>query len=134
MQIKMIVDCKTVLGEGPLWDVEQQKLYWLDVYDPRIFRADENGNGVETWDMPEKVGSIALRKDDSAILALASGFYFFDFKTGRIALMERLNHKLDTVRLNDGKVDHRGRFLSGGIEIVEKQAASCSTASAPTTR
>src|SRR5439155_287644 len=30
MRIEVLVDVKTILGEGPLWDVEEQRLYWLD--------------------------------------------------------------------------------------------------------
>ena len=28
MRIEVLVDVKTTLGEGPLWDVEEQRLYW----------------------------------------------------------------------------------------------------------
>ena len=28
MKIEVLVDVKTTLGEGPLWDVEEQRLYW----------------------------------------------------------------------------------------------------------
>jgi sugar lactone lactonase YvrE len=30
MKIEVLVDVKTTLGEGPLWDVEEQRLYWVD--------------------------------------------------------------------------------------------------------
>lgn len=30
MRIDVLVDVKTTLGEGPLWDIEQQRLYWID--------------------------------------------------------------------------------------------------------
>lgn len=124
MQIKAIVDCKTVLGEGPLWDTREQKLYWIDSYGAKIFRSDENGGGVESWDVPAKIGSLALRAGGGAILSLADGFYLFDFETGKAELMHSVKHKADTVRINDGKVDQRGRFVSGSIEITETAAAA----------
>ncbi|MEJ5903006.1 SMP-30/gluconolactonase/LRE family protein [Ochrobactrum teleogrylli] len=122
MEIKAIVDCKTILGEGPLWDVGEQKLYWIDSYGAKIFRSDENGSGVESWDVPQKIGSLALREQGGAILSLADGFYTFDFTTGAISLIQNVKHKASTVRMNDGKVDARGRFVSGSIEITEKGA------------
>jgi sugar lactone lactonase YvrE len=122
MDIKAIVDCKTILGEGPLWDTREQKLYWIDSYGAKIFRSDENGAGVEVWDVPQKIGSLALREEGGAILSLADGFYLFDFSTGKTELMHRVAHKAPTVRINDGKVDQRGRFVSGSIEITEKGA------------
>ena len=30
MRIDVLVDVKTTLGEGPLWDIEQRRLYWID--------------------------------------------------------------------------------------------------------
>ena len=38
--IDVVVDLKTTLGEGPLWDQEQQLLYWIDSADGRIFSLD----------------------------------------------------------------------------------------------
>lgn len=120
MEIKAIVDCKTILGEGPLWDVREQKLYWIDSYGSRIFRADENGNGVENWEVPEKIGALALRETGGAVLSLANGFYLFDFATGKAELVQRLAHKGPTVRLNDGKVDRKGRFIAGSMDVTEE--------------
>lgn len=122
MEIKAIVDCKTILGEGPLWDMREQKLYWIDSYGAKIFRCDENGEGVESWDVPQKIGSMALREQGGAILSLADGFYLFDFDRGKAELLHRVEHKAPSVRINDGKVDQRGRFVSGSIETTEKGA------------
>lgn len=124
MEIKAIVDCQTILGEGPLWDTREQKLYWIDSYGAKIFRADENGDGVEVWDLPQKIGSLALREQGGAILALVDGFYLFDFDTGKAELLHAIRHKAETVRINDGKVDQRGRFVSGSIETTETSAAA----------
>lgn len=124
MEIKAIVDCQTILGEGPLWDVREQKLYWIDSYGAKIFRADENGGGVEVWDVPQKIGSLALRERGGAILSLVDGFYLFDFETGEVELLHAVEHKAETVRINDGKVDQRGRFVSGSIEITETSPAA----------
>ena len=32
MKIDVVVDVKTTLGEGPLWGVEQERLYWIDSF------------------------------------------------------------------------------------------------------
>ena len=124
MDIKAIVDCQTILGEGPLWDVREQKLYWIDSYGMKIFRANEDGSETECWDVPQKIGSLALRQSGGALLSLADGFHLFSFETGNTELLERVEHKADTVRMNDGKVDQRGRFVSGSIEITETSAAA----------
>src|SRR5690606_11706358 len=43
----------------------------------------------------------------------------FDFETGKAELLHRVAHKTGTVRMNDGKVDQRGRFVSGSLETTE---------------
>lgn len=32
MRIEVLVDVKTTLGEGPLWDAEPERLYWIDSF------------------------------------------------------------------------------------------------------
>src|SRR5271170_3892013 len=105
MEVKAIVDCKTLLGEGPLWDVQEQRIYWIDSRGKKIFRARADGSEVETWDVPSEIGSLALRRQGGAVLALRTGVHLFDFATGESQLLiDPESDKPDT-RLNDGKVD-----------------------------
>ena len=88
MRIEVVLDVKTTLGEGPLWDVDQQRLYWIDSFDGRVFRSTADGRELRCWDVPQKIGSMALRKDgEGAILSLERGFYTLDFKTGEVTLI-----------------------------------------------
>lgn len=122
MKIEAIVDCNTILGEGPLWDVAEQRLYWIDSYGQKIFRANASGGEVESWDVPQKIGSMALRKDGGAILSLADGFYLFDFESGASTLIGTVERAGPNIRINDGKVDKRGRYVSGSMDITEASA------------
>ena len=110
MEIRAIADCKTSLGEGPLWDVQEQKIYWLDSLGNKVFRANADGSRMEKWDLPQKVGSMALRKKGGAILCLQTGLHSFDFNSGEAALLFDPEPDKPTNRLNDGKVDRRGRL------------------------
>jgi L-arabinonolactonase len=116
MQIDVLVDVKTVAGEGPAWDVQEQRLYWIDVFGCRVFRCTADGREVRAWDVPEPIGSLALRRRGGAVVSLASGFHFLDFETGDVQLI--VNPELDQPnnRLNDGKVDSRGRFVVGSTD------------------
>ena len=57
MRIEVVVDVKTTLGEGPVWDVEQQRLYWIDSFDGRILRCTGDGRELRAWDVGQKIGS-----------------------------------------------------------------------------
>lgn len=119
MKIEVLVDCKTTLGEGPLWDVDEQRLYWIDSFDGRVFRCTADGGEVRAWDVPEKIGSMALRRSGGAVVSLANGFHFLDFKTGDVELIHDPEPGLDKNRINDGKVDKRGRFVAGSMDTME---------------
>ena len=124
MRIEVVLDVKTTLGEGPLWDVDQQRLYWIDSFDGRVFRSTADGRELRCWDVPQKIGSMALRKDgEGAILSLERGFYALDFKTGEVTLIHNPEPNLPRNRINDGKVDRRGRFFAGSMDTMEENAS-----------
>lgn len=121
MKIDILLDIKTTLGEGPLWDVEQQRFYFIDSLDGRVFRCTDKGNELRAWDVPGKIGSMALRKDgNGAIVALDSGFYALDFATGDCDLIHDPEPDKPANRINDGKVDRRGRFFAGSMDTMEE--------------
>jgi len=121
MRIEIVADVKPTLGEGPLWDVDQERLYWIDSFDGRVFRATADGGELRAWDVPAKIGSMALRRDgEGAIVALANGFHTLDFRDGEVALFHDPEPGRDANRLNDGKVDKRGRFICGSMDTMEE--------------
>jgi L-arabinonolactonase len=120
VQIDIVLDVKTLLGEGPLWDVDQQRLYWIDSLGPRVFRATADGGELRSWLVPAPIGSMALTRDgDGAVTALASGVHLLDFATGETSLVVDPEGDVPVNRLNDGKVDRRGRFLFGSMNTSE---------------
>jgi sugar lactone lactonase YvrE len=120
MQIEVLVDVKTTLGEGPLWDVDEQRLYWIDSFDGRVFRCTADGRELRSWDVPQKIGSMALRRQGGAVLSLQRGFHFLDFKTGDVDLIVDPEPDKPNNRINDGKVDKRGRFVAGSMDTMEE--------------
>ena len=118
VDIKVIVPCKNTLGEGPLWDVHEQRLYWVDGLEKEIWRCAPDGSDVRRWRVPSIVGSMALRRGGGAVLALENGFHLFDFETGEAELICDPEPELPRTRLNDGKVDRRGRFIAGSLDMA----------------
>ena len=74
---------------------------------------------VRTWPVPADIGSMALRQDGGAVMALSDGFYTFDFDVGQAALIAKVDQTEPRTRLNDGKADRRGRFFAGGMDVEE---------------
>jgi len=120
LRIELIVDAHASLGEGPLWDVDEQRLYWIDSLAPAVHVCDTNGGSRRTWPLPEPIGSLALRrKGDGAVLALQSGFHFLDFASGAVVRIAEPDPGKPRIRMNDGKVDRRGRFVAGYMDTHE---------------
>jgi L-arabinonolactonase len=125
MRIEIVVDVKTTLGEGPVWDVDQQRLYWIDSFDGRILRCTDDGRELRAWDVGQKIGSMALRKNgDAAIVALQNGLYNLDLPTGDLQLIVDPEPGRPNNRLNDGKVDRQGRFIFGSMDTQEDEASA----------
>ena len=125
VKIECILECENHLGEGPVWDVEEGRLYWVDgtgrrVGKPAIWRMDPKTGKVENWKLEKDIGALALRKNGGAVMALADGFYFFDFDTGKEELIIEIEADQPRSRLNDGKCDRRGRFFAGGMDDKEE--------------
>ena len=64
----MLLDCKNELGECPLWDERDQKLYWVDINGCLLqWLCFKSGEYVKV-ELPEKVGSFALTQSGKKLL------------------------------------------------------------------
>jgi L-arabinonolactonase len=61
-RIELLVDVRNDLGEGPLWDVDEQRLYWIDSHGKSVHRCDARGQDQRSWRVPEHIGSLCLRE------------------------------------------------------------------------
>lgn len=120
LRIELIVDTRAALGEGPLWDVQEQMLYWVDSYAPAVHRCDLSGRNRCSWPLPEAVGSMALRESGGALVSLKSGFHALDFATGKVTSIVDPDPGKPRIRMNDGKVDRRGRFVAGYMDTEDR--------------
>ena len=124
-RIECVLQCRNHLGEGPVWDVETGVLWWLDgtgrrVGNPSIWRLEPRTGRVDNWSLDHDVGALAVRENGKLVMALDQGFYFFDPATGELELIELVEADQRRSRLNDGKVDRRGRFIAGGMDDKEE--------------
>jgi len=115
VEIARLGEHRDDLGEGPLWDVAEQALYWVDSLACVLHRLDPASGARRDWLVPGMVGSLALRQAGGAVLALQSGFHLFDFATGIATPLMDPEAGDQRTRLNDGKVDRQGRFLCGSM-------------------
>ena len=120
LRIELLIDAGNQLGEGPLWDVGEQRLYWVDSYGNVVCRCDARGGERRSWPVPDHIGSMCLREQGGAVVALRSGFQFLDLESGEVTLIGDPEAGLLRTRLNDGKVDRQGRFVAGAMDYEER--------------
>lgn len=118
--IDIIAGLGNKLGESPIWDVQTERLYWVDGVGGIIFRATACGREIMSWRLPSRIGSIALREGGGAIVAMADGLHAFDFDSGNLTFLVDPEPNLPGNCLNDGKVDRQGRFVFGSMDQAEK--------------
>ena len=126
MQIRPLDDTRCFLAESPVWDVEEQALYWIDGLDPMLYRHDWASRTTRQWKLPATgVGSLAVRRGGGLLLAMDQGLYGFDTASGTVSPISEPFAGQPRVRFNDGKVDRAGRFIVGGMDGgVDQGAAS----------
>jgi L-arabinonolactonase len=113
IETRLIVDANNHLGEGPLWDVKEQRLYWIDSTAAEISSCRADGSDIKRYFVPRHIGSMALREQGGAVVALANGLHFYDFDAQTVKLIADPESDDTETRFNDGKVDRRGRFIAG---------------------
>ena len=119
MDVTCVLPAGALLGEGALWDVTEQALYWVDIKGRRVHRFDPRRGQDRHWSVAEDLGSLAVRASGGLVLALRSGFHFFDTETGRTTLAVAPEPERGENRFNDGKTDRQGRFWAGSMHDPE---------------
>lgn len=113
MQVEQLDVPLCQVGEGPVWDVAEQALYYIDILEQKVFRWDPEMGELKQWAVPAMIGSMALREQGGAIVALVDGIHTLDFETGEVAPFALLDPANPDIQLADGKVDRAGRFVFG---------------------
>jgi len=122
-QVRCAVDTRCILGEGPVWDPIVGQLWWIDIKAPAIHRFNPRDGTHDHWPAPDVVGALALRREGGLLLALKSGFAFYDPDQATLTPVGDPEPHLPGNRLNDGKCDPLGRFWAGTMDDSETAAS-----------
>ena len=127
-------DGRAVLGEGPVWDAEQQRLVWLDILPGLVHRFDPDTGGDDVFGVGKPVGSAGLRRGGGLVLAVEDGFALLDPGWQRLDQVAVVEHPGPRARFNEGKCDPAGRFLAGTMAYDETPGPARCTGWARTSR
>jgi len=115
------------LGEGPQWNVREQRLYWVDAFAPAIRRLDPADGSVQSFALADDIGSFVFCTDGSLVGGTRAGFQRIRLRPDGGADCQTLADPLARDRrlmLNDGKCDRRGRYWCASVhsDFIGRQA------------
>lgn len=110
-----IFETKDTLGEGPLWNPRDGRLWWTDIPERRLRRLDPATRAIDDLAMPERVGSFAFvdGRPEVLLVAFGTGLAFYAPGNGAFDWLARPEAIGSGRRFNDGRTDRQGRFWAG---------------------
>jgi L-arabinonolactonase len=116
MQPSERIEVADLLGECVLWDEPAQALWWTDIEGRVLHRLDWPSRRLESFATPRRLASFGLLETGRELIAaFDNGFAVFDPASGAVTDLAKPEGLTAGIRLNDGKVDRRGRFWAGSM-------------------
>ncbi len=112
-ELEHVVASQSKLGEGPLWSVDEQALYWVDIHRQRIEQFHPASSQHQVFEFDMAVTALGFRARGGFVAATARGFAFIQLSTKILEIVAQLETDKPYNRFNDGSVDPNGRFWGG---------------------
>jgi sugar lactone lactonase YvrE len=110
-QFEVIADYQDLCGEGPLWNQDEQALYWTDIARRRFYRYIWPDRRSEIVSERMQVSSYAFNEPGGFVVTNLTGIWLWDGKSEPALLANEVDgHKCI---MNDGIADPEGRVYSG---------------------
>jgi sugar lactone lactonase YvrE len=117
-EVQLVLDTKSTLGEGALWNNRTGELMWVNIKGEILnFYNPQTGNNKEMF-TGQMVGTVVPAESGIVLVALQNGIYSFDPETGSKTLLADPEADKPDNRFNDGKCDPSGRFWAGTMSTV----------------
>ncbi len=127
VQVECVYSGICHLGEGPVWNVQRQKLYWTDIYNRRIWEYDpDEGTSRVFREAGLQVGGFAFTRKGAIVLCSDKGVYLLNEDSAESAASPADDGKsklkllfdfpfAENEMFNDITVDPMGRIFAGTI-------------------
>jgi len=114
-QITLIGESRCRLGESPVWDPDLKRLFWVDVLAQTVWSLDPVTGAQTAIQAPDLVGNLVLGAPGTLVAGLRRAVSRLDIATGTFTPILTPPGLTDVERLNDGKTDRQGRYLTGSL-------------------
>lgn len=114
-----------ILGESLVWEPSTASMLWCDISAGLIHRSPlsgaSDGSDDETISLPAPVCSFhpaRLAAGDGFVVSLGDRIVTTDAHGGDVTELARIDHAHPGLRLNEGKVDPVGRWITGSMDMT----------------
>ena len=119
MEPELIADYACITGEGPLWHAAEQRLYWVDIPQGRLFRYHPASGEHEMCFEGQQLGGFTIQADGALLLFMVRGAVKL-WRDGAFAtVIEEIPDERET-RFNDVFADPAGRVFCGTMPTADR--------------
>jgi sugar lactone lactonase YvrE len=112
-RIEAVANYHCLLGENPLWNEREGRIYWEDIETGRLFRADHYSGEHECFYQGPVVGGFTFQEDGSLLLFEQDRIAVLSATGERRVLAEGIDSGM--TRWNEVIADPEGRVFAGTI-------------------
>ena len=119
-EVRCLWPASAELGEGGLWSVARQCLFWVDILSRQIHRLDPATGARQSWTLDEEVSALAERRGgDGLAIALRRGPAFWnpDQPAEPPRYLCQPEPERSGNRFNDARCDAAGRWWMGSMDF-----------------
>ena len=119
MEPELVADYECMTGEGPLWHPGEQRVYWVDIPQGRLFWYDPATGQHKQCLQTDLVGGFTIQDDEALLLFMARGAVRVWQRNALRTVIEDIPDERAT-RFNDVIADPVGRVFCGTMPTKER--------------
>lgn len=119
MEPELVADYGCVTGEGPLWHPSEQRVYWVDIPQGRLYWYDPASGQHKQCLQTDPVGGFTIQDDGALLLFMARGAVSIWQDDVLRPVVDEIPDERAT-RFNDVIADPAGRVFCGTMPTRER--------------
>lgn len=115
--IRVLHHAGDIVGESPLWAPDDNAVWWVDIAGRAVRRLDLATGSALSRDLPIMPGALALDGAGKVVVAGGTGWHRLGSDGSSLTRIAAAPGAAADMRMNDGTVDHAGRFWAGTVPL-----------------
>ena len=116
---EVVAEAANELGEGVLWSPAHGEIQWTDILGRRFWAHRPADGQTRSVTLPGRLCNFAPLGGSRILAGFDSGLEIYDLETGERRPIAAIESDQPTTRLNDAKLDRRGRHVFGTMDEAE---------------